>query len=190
MRHIAVTSYDDKYYVKRVREGETDAFAHLVRKYQNMVFATAAKITGSQHDAEDIAQEVFIKAFGALGRFNMEAEFSTWLYRIAYNTTISEVRRRRKKFIYIDEKLPDTEIDPGLDAVDAHRRTEILEKVLQNLDPEDSQLIMMRYFAKLPVSEISAISGLGLSNVKVRLHRIRNQMSVEINKVLEDGRER
>lgn len=191
LRHISVTTYDDTYYVSRVRGGDTDAFAHLVRKYQRMVFTTAAKITGSQHDAEDISQEVFIKVFGSLGKFNGGSEFSTWLYRIAYNTTVSEVRRRRRDFIRIDETLPETEIEDGANAPDAianHTRTDILESVLKTLAPEDAQLIMMRYYAKFTVAEVSAISGLSVPNVKVRLHRIRNYISMEISKLSKDGR--
>ncbi len=180
---------DDIYYVRRVREGDTDAFGHIVRKYQRMVFTTVVRIVDSHHDAEDITQEIFIKVFQSLGRFRGQSEFSTWLYRIAYNTTISEVRRRRNKFIRLDDDLPDTEITEDIDTLYLHQRAEILETVLKKLSPDDAQLIMLYYYNKQTIRNIAGIAGLSESNTKVRLHRIRNFINVEINKLLADGRD-
>lgn len=154
-----------------------------------MVFTTVAKIVNSHHDAEDITQEIFIKVFQSLHKFREQSTFSTWLYRVAYNTTISEVRRRYKKVVQIDENLPDTEISEDIDAIDTHRRAEILEIVLNQLSPADAQLIMLYYYGKLSIKNIAEISGLSESNTKVRLHRVRNFINIEINKILDDGKD-
>lgn len=187
MRQTFVSEFDDIHYVRLVCDGETDAFAHIVRRYQRMVFTTVVKIVDSHQDAEDITQEIFIKVFHSLSKFQGKSEFSTWLYRIAYNTTISEMRRRRRSFISLDERLPDTEIEDAIEAASAWQKEAILEQVLKMLNPSDAQLVMMYYFERRPVKEISGISGLGESNVKVRLHRIRNFMNAEINKLLDDA---
>jgi RNA polymerase sigma-70 factor (ECF subfamily) len=183
-----VSGLDDIEYVRLVCGGDTEAFGHIVRRYRRMVFTTVAKIVDSRHDAEDITQEIFIKVFRSLNRFRGQSEFSTWLYRIAYNTTISEVRRRRRDFVSLDERLPEAEIEEGIDHISTEERAAMLEQVLKMLNPEDAQIVMLYYFDGRSVKEISGISGLGESNVKVRLHRIRNFMNAEINKLLDDGK--
>lgn len=87
LRHTGMADFDDIYYVRRIKDGHTDAFVHIVRRYQRMVFTIVSKIVSRKVEAEDITQEVFIKAFQSLNKFREESEFATWLYRIAYNTT-------------------------------------------------------------------------------------------------------
>ena len=81
--------------IKRVKAGEIRAFSAIVSNYQKMVFTIVLKIVENREDAEDITQEIFIKVYKSLDKFKEESEFSTWLYRIAYNTTITEIRKKR-----------------------------------------------------------------------------------------------
>jgi RNA polymerase sigma-70 factor (ECF subfamily) len=88
-------------------EGDSSAYAAIVDKHKEMVFTIAVKIVRNQQDAEEVAQDVFVKAFHALATFKGDAKFSTWLYRIAYNTAISATRRKKPDFTVIDDKMID-----------------------------------------------------------------------------------
>lgn len=190
MRQTEVSVFEDIYYVRLVRDGQTEEFAHIVRRYQRMIYGMVARIADTPQDAEDITQDIFIKVFQSLHKFRGQSEFSTWIYRIAYNTTISAVRRRRRNFVVLDDHIPDMNIADEIADTSAGEREALLERVIKMLHPADAQIVMLYYFQSLPVKEISAISGLGESNVKVRLHRIRNYMNAEINKLIKYGEER
>jgi RNA polymerase sigma-70 factor (ECF subfamily) len=86
---------DDYFYIQRIKAGDMRAFNGIVLKYQSKLLTIIMKIVGNREDAEDIMQEAFIKVFQSLEQFKGDAEFSTWLYRVAYNTTISELRKRK-----------------------------------------------------------------------------------------------
>jgi RNA polymerase sigma-70 factor (ECF subfamily) len=178
----------DLSYVQRVKAGDVQAFTMIVSKYGEMVFTVVRKIVENREDAEDITQEVFIKIFKSLDRFREESNFSTWLYRIAYNTAISELRKRKlfcaqtedslllDNNSYTDENEEETEI-----------KLQYLEKALKNLPPDESFLITLHYMDEQSVENMSKISNLSVSNIKVKLHRIRRKLSVEINKLMQDG---
>jgi len=85
---------EDKFYIEKVLKGDTTAYADIVNKHKEMVFTIAVKILRNREDAEEIAQDAFVKAFQALPGFKGEARFSTWLYRIVYNAAISQSRKR------------------------------------------------------------------------------------------------
>lgn len=187
IRHTGMTSFDDIYYVRLIKEGDTNAFVHIVRRYQRMVFTIVSKIVTNTEDAEDITQEIFIKIYQSLAKFRGDSEFSTWLYRIAYNTAITEVRKTKREFISFDdmaEKVPDVEISDTIDDLNTEERLEYLDAVLKQLNPEDALLITLFYLNNQSVQEISEISNLSQSNVKVKLHRTRKFMNSEINKLI------
>jgi RNA polymerase sigma factor (sigma-70 family) len=95
--------YDDIYYIEKVLNGQTQYFSYIVEKYQNIVFSIALKVLRNREEAEEMAQESFIKAYKSLNTFKRKAKFSTWLYRITYNNCISEVRKRKIK-VYFDRR--------------------------------------------------------------------------------------
>lgn len=101
LRHTGMAEFDDIYFIRRIKDGHTDAFVHIVRRYERMVFTIVNKIVSRRVEAEDIVQEIFIKVFQSLKQFREESNFATWLYRIAYNTTISELRKRKHEFTAI-----------------------------------------------------------------------------------------
>jgi len=172
--------------IKRVKAGDFRAFSHIVSDYQQMVFTVALKIANNREDAEDITQEVFIKAFKSLDSFKEESEFSTWLYRIAYNTTLSELRKRKIAFSSFDDfsTLKEEEIDENREDIATEEKILYLEKALKTLPAEDALLITMFYLDNQSVEEISRISNLSQANVKVKLHRIRKKLAIEINKLM------
>jgi len=183
-----MTTQDDLFYIKQVKAGDIRAFSPIVSKYQKMVFTIVLKIVANREDAEDITQEVFVKAFKSLEQFKGEAVFSTWLYRIAYNTTLSELRKRKLSFTPINDNL-DTENelftdDEELDAKEI--KLQYLDETLQKLPPDEIFLVTLYYFREQSIEAISQISNLTIANVKVKLHRIRKKLALELTRLLEN----
>jgi len=182
-----MADFDDIYYIRRVQDGHTEAFVHIVRRYERMVFTIVNKIVINRADAEDISQEIFIKVYQSLGKFREESGFATWLYRIAYNTTISELRKRKHVFTAIEDNfdnIPDEEITDKIDEVKTEDKLLYLDSVLKKMSPDDALLISMFYLNSHTINDISQITGNSVANVKVKLHRIRKFMNFEINKLI------
>jgi len=181
-------SPNDLICVQRIKAGDIRAFSTIVSNYRKMVFTIALKITDNREDAEDIVQEVFIKVFKSLNQFKKESEFSTWLYRIAYNTTISELRKRKLAYVSINDNLnandePVTD-EEELDSADIKLRH--LDEALKKLPPDEIFLVTLYYFEEQSIEAISKISNLTVVNVKVKLHRIRKKLALEINRILQN----
>lgn len=188
MRHTGMTNFDDIFHIRQIKEGNINAFTYLVRRYEKMVFTVVRKIVSNSIEAEDITQEIFIKVYQSLHHFREESVFSTWLYRIAYNTTISELRKRKYVFTSIDdnfESIQDEGISHEIDSINAEERLKYLDIVLKQMSPPDAMLITMFYLNSNSIQEISEITGNSIANVKVKLHRIRKFMNFEINKLLQ-----
>jgi len=188
LRHTSMADFDDIYYVRRTKAGHTDAFVHIVRRYERMVLTIVSKIVPRRVEAEDITQEVFIKAFQSLDKFREESGFATWLYRIAYNATISELRKRKHEFTAIEDNfanIPDDEISDYIDEISIEEKLHYLDLVLKKLPPDDALLITMFYLNDHSIQDISLITGNSTANVKVKLHRIRKFMNFEINKLIQ-----
>lgn len=180
---------EDIEYIRLVRSGNTGAFAGIVNKYKKTVFNIVSKIISDTQHAEDIAQDVFIKVFQSLDKFKEKSKFSTWLYSITYNTTISETRKMKNKrmsFRDYHSGVEDNEFSDELDEVSKEEKLQCLESILKQMPAEDSLLITLYYLEDQPVADIAEITGLSQSNVKTRLFRIRKYMNYEINKLLEE----
>lgn len=183
-----MADFDDIYYIRCIKDGHTDAFIHIVRRYERMILTVVGKIVHCQVDAEDIAQEVFIKVFESIDKFREDSAFATWLYRIAYNTTISELRKRKYEFVAIEDKfsnIPDENISEVTDEVSLEKKLEYLDQVLKSLPPDDGLLITMFYLNNQSIQDISSITGHSVANVKVKLHRIRKIMNFELDKLIQ-----
>ena len=167
--------------IRRVLEGDTDAFGLLVDHYGSMVFQVVYRITDNREASEDLCQEAFIRAFRQLSQFKGDAAFSSWLYRIAWNLSMDHLDKARKQtWVDINEltethnrSLPATE---PFDTMDTAERRRALTREIERLAPPDRLLIELYYQEEKTVKEISWIMGLGESNVKIRLHRIRKKL--------------
>ncbi|NQV01438.1 MAG: sigma-70 family RNA polymerase sigma factor [Bacteroidia bacterium] len=179
---------DDTHYIDLVLGGDSSAFAGLVAKHKNMVFSIALKILKNREDAEEVVQDSFLKTFEALGSFEKKSKFSTWLYRIAYNAAITKTRKKRVEFVGIDDRIitnyTEDEIQERVGQFDAEEQKMIIDKALKRLPEEDNLLITLFYKAENSVGEISRITRLTESNVKVRLHRIRKRLYGEISEIM------
>ncbi len=178
---------NDLYYIRQVLRGEVDAFAHIVRQYNRMVFTVVNRVVQRREEAEDITQEIFVKVFQTLDKFREESEFSTWLYRVAYNTAISELRRRKNLRLAYEENydnIPDENILDVVDDLSIEQQLVYLDDILDKMPSDDALLITMFYLNGHSVKEIGEIVGQSVGNIKVRLHRIRKYMSCEMNKLI------
>ncbi len=179
---------DDIYYIEKVLNGESAAYAFLVEKHKNLVFSIVLKVLNSREDAEEIAQDVFLKAYQSLGTFEKKSKFSTWLYRIAYNAAISKTRKKKVEFVSMDEhtilNYSTDEVTGNMHELDPEDRQKVLARALLSLPEEDNLLLTLFYKAENSIEDISGITGLSESNVKVKLHRIRKKLYEEMNSMM------
>ncbi len=177
---------DDIFYINQVLEGKTAAFSYLIDKHKDNAFNLALRICGNREEAEEIAQDAFLKAFRSLGKFRMQSGFGTWLYRIVYNTAISLVRTKRKGLLAVDE-FPASAVDfmnTGEDEEKAayEYRNSLVSFALQKITEEERALVTLHYYNGLNTETIAKITGQSKSNVKVRLFRARKKIIEIINK--------
>jgi len=186
---------DDKELVKAAISGDEDACAELVRRHQDMVFRLAARITRRPELVEDVAQEVFIKAFKGLARFRRQSSFSTWLYRITVNKSIECMRRESARDSAMERASQDRAAFPDsvilCDSMSGERmvlRREVQAKVrdaLGALSPEARALLALRYMEELSTPEIAEVLELPEGTVRSRLYYTRLELAKVLAPVLE-----
>jgi len=150
----------------------------------------ALKILRNKEEAEETAQDAFIKAYQSLSKFKRESKFSTWLYRIVYNAAISKTRKKVLQKVDLNNEIIDNyttdEIKSNLLILEEGDKKKLVKKIMSNLSPDESSLITLYYFDENTTEQIAEIMGLSQSNVKVRLFRIRNKMNYELQQYLLD----
>ena len=175
---------DDKFYIEKVLKGDTNAYADLVNKHKEMVFTIAVKILRNHEDAEEIAQDTFLKAFNALSNFKGDAKFSTWIYRIAYNTAISQSRKRKHEFAAINEEMIDNyttdKVSRSVNEFNEDEQINAINSLMEKLPEEENLLLTLFYKNEKSIGDISEITGYTESNVKVKLYRLRKKMYNEL----------
>jgi RNA polymerase sigma factor (sigma-70 family) len=178
----------DIFYLQQILSGNVRAYGFLVEKHKEMVFSIALKIVHNREDAEEISQDAFVKAYQSLSGFKNEAKFSTWLYRIVYNSAISKVRKKKLELAPLDDSTinnySDDKIDPDFFLVDEPDQFELLQKALQSLPEDENVIVSLFYQNENSIEDISAITGLTVANVKVKLHRIRKKLYTEMQKMM------
>jgi RNA polymerase sigma-70 factor (ECF subfamily) len=176
---------DDNHYIDRVLNGDVSAYATLVSKHKNLVFSIALKILNNREDAEEVAQDCFVKVFQALKTFERKSKFSTWLYRIVYNAAISRTRKKRLELVpmddYVIQNYSEDDHFGGAADLDPEEQKEMIDRAMKQLTDDESLLITLFYKGENSIEDISSITGLSMSNVKVRLHRIRKKLHGELS---------
>jgi RNA polymerase sigma-70 factor (ECF subfamily) len=166
--------------IERIRDGEETLYESLILAHSPKILSVVRSVVGNNEDAEEIAQDVFVKAYFSLDKFRGDSSFSTWLFRIAYNMAISKVRKKRISYLEIDKAgVITSEVfsQDDTEALEKEKRFQILEKLLNTLDAKERFLIILFYNQEKSIKEISAITGMGESNVKVSLHRIKKRLA-------------
>lgn len=172
---------NDNEVITQVLGGDHQAFAGLVNKYQNYVFTLALRMLKNREDAEEIAQDVFVKAYKALADFRGESRFSTWLYTIVNTTCLTFLRKKRPEIHTLDNEVLMAKVentDSGMNAnqVEQKSRQSMVNKAIALLPPDDAELITLFYKAEQSLEEIARILHVESNTAKVRLHRARTRL--------------
>ena len=156
-------------------------YAHFVKLYSQQVLDFTVRMVSSRADAEELAQNAFVKAYRALERFEGKASFLTWISRIAYNESINHLKRRKIRLIDIDEaSIADDDIADDELSTGNEERIRLMENALDNLPPDERMLVHLYYYEDKPLQEIAYVMDAESNALAVRLHRIRKKLLIMI----------
>jgi RNA polymerase sigma factor (sigma-70 family) len=179
---------EDNFYIDKILNGDNASFASLIDKHKTMAYNIAFRILKSREDAEEIAQDSFLKAYHSLKEFKRESKFSTWLFRIIYNNSISRIRKKKLDINSYDDEnfewMEPAEAALELDKLHHLEQKKYVNEALLKLTAEDATVISLFYINESTVEEISVVTGLSESNVKVKLHRSRKKLFEELQLLL------
>ena len=184
MTHVELT---DTEIIKRVLADEQALFAQLVQRYQSYVFTLVLRFTDNREDAEEISQDVFVKAYRSLADFRGDAKFSSWLYTIVRTSCITFLRKKKLDTISLDNERTSLQVgnrESGFTAnnVEQKSRHAIVNTAIRMLSPDDSQILTLFYKGEQSLGEIGQVMGLEPNTVKVKLHRARNRLKEKMEK--------
>lgn len=181
-----VGAADDRELVRRAQREDKEAFEELIRRHQHRVFAVAGGILRRREDVEDIAQQVFVKAYFSLKRFDQRAAFSTWLYKITVNECWDMLRKKKVRPLVYEADLSEEQArqvissaetgkeEPDIsDRLEARQRVELL---LEGLDERDRLMLILKEVEGFSIEEIAKVLDLNANTVKVRLFRARRRV--------------
>ena len=168
---------DEKQLIARILDGHAEDFGYFLEHYSQEAFAIVARLVPQQEDAEELVQDAFVRAFSRLETFGGRSSFSTWICRIAYTTAVSWLRKRRIKYLSIDDQpeLSSAEIDETLDD---ESRIDQLRHSIALLTPDEQTLITLYYYDNRPLADIAYILDLEAGTIATRLHRIRRKLFI------------
>lgn len=170
---------DEDTLIKRSIDGDHAAFAQLMERYAGAVFNLAYRMLGNAHEAEDASQEIFLRVYTNLARFDQERRFSTWLLSIGSNYCIDRLRRRRFAWLTLDDTvltIPNPGKGPEHSAIEREER-DAVQRALLRLPPAYREIAVLRYWNDLSYEEICDVTGLPESTIKTRLHRARRMLA-------------
>lgn len=180
---------NDQVYINKILNGDTNAFTVLVDRYKDLVFTLALRMVKNREEAEEVSQDTFIKVYKSLNRFKGDSKFSTWIYRVAYNTCLDRLKKNKRQeyTVAIDEYTEHQvkTLENALDALEEQEKQLAIKKCLEMLPSEDSFILTLYYFEELSLDEISKITGLKPNNVKVKLFRSRKKLATILKQHLE-----
>ncbi|UMZ72559.1 RNA polymerase sigma factor [Natranaerofaba carboxydovora] len=176
----------DELLVQRCKKGQLEAYEKLIKKYENKVYSLCYRYSGNYDDANDLAQEAFIKVFNSIDKFKGKSAFSTWLYRVTANVCLDEMRKKKKTPISIDKpqeteegevyfNLPDQKYNPEIIA-EKNDLKQLVHKGISKLPKEQRIIIILREMEELSYEEISEVLEISIGTVKSRLNRARKNL--------------
>jgi RNA polymerase sigma factor (sigma-70 family) len=180
---------DDQHYIRMAREGDTNAFAVLVDRYKDMVFTLSLKMLKDREEAEEVSQDTFVKVYQSVSKFNGESKFSTWIYKVAFNTCLDRLKKnKRLQPVAVLDEFTEREaisLMNVLDSIEERERKQVIQDCLNGLPGEDSFLLTLYYFEEQSLEEIAKIIGINPNNVKIRLYRSRKKLAALLKDRLE-----
>ncbi|PIB29463.1 RNA polymerase sigma factor [Maribacter sp. 4G9] len=179
----------DQLLIECALKGDISAYDKLVDRYKHMVFTLALRLVRNREDAEEVAQDTFIKLYSGLATFKGESKFSTWLYKIAYRKGLDCLKKQKSQPQTKSFDINDTSalsLYPEIwNKIEIKERRKTIKRAIEQLDNEDSVLITLFYYQELSLVEISEIMGIETNTVKVKIHRARKKLALILRNLLE-----
>lgn len=180
---------NDQILINQIVEGDTNSFSILVDRYKDLVFTLALRMLKNREEAEEVAQDTFIKTYKSLDKFKGDSKFSTWIYRVAYNSCLDRIKKNKKHLndVEINEFTAHqvVAIDNALDKMETKEQKEAIQRCINALPCEESFLLTLYYFDDLSLDEISKIVGITANSIKVKLFRCRKKLATILKSQLE-----
>jgi len=181
----------DSELIQNILAGETAQYALLVKRHQRFVFTLALRFSKNREDAEEIAQDCFVKAYKALATFKQTSKFSTWLYTITYTTAMTFLRKKRLNTDSIHDEETFLELEnhtSGLNANDYEKQDShaFLNQAIGQLMPDDAAIITLFYKGERSLEEIGETLHMEPNTIKVKLHRARQRLKEKLQYLLKD----
>ena len=173
--------------IQLVLQGQTPAYAELVERYKNFVFTIVLRYISSREDAEEVSQDIFVKAFRSLADFKGASKFSTWLYTITTTSCLTFLRKKKLDVQSLDNErvfAAADNIDSGMSAnqIEQKSRIAMVNEAIKMLSPDDAQIITLFYKGEQTLEEIARILGKEPNAVKVQLHRARTRLKEKMQR--------
>ena len=169
----------DQEIIDSVRKGNDSDYSIIVNRYKNKAFSMLKRMLKNDFEAEEVLQDCFLKAYKSLVNFKGESKFSTWFYRIVYNTALTRLSSQKRKteteMTSVEDHF-DLESEYGSDEIEKTDMKEFIHDLIGKLPERYTAIITMFYLNEMSIEEISEVMGLTISNVKVILHRSRNSL--------------
>ena len=172
-----------------IRSGDKSAFKELINRHKDYAFTVAYRILNNREDAEEVAQDAFMQAFGALKSFNAESIFTTWFYRIVFNAALMQQRKNKVVSIDIETSSEAFLVSHSSDSAEdlqKNERKKAIQKALQSLSADDTAMITLFYLKELSLEEIAEITKISAETAKVKIHRARKRLAEEMKKMLNE----
>lgn len=191
---MTTEAISDADYVQKLQRGQTDAFEALIRRHEKTIFNLVYRMLGDYDEAAETSQEVFLSAYRAIGSFRGDANFSTWLYRIAINhasTRRKSLNLRQQRNVSIDNTEPMRDPQPGpAESLEKKEIRDTVQRALGTLSEDDAAVILLRDLQDVPYDEVAQVLDLPVGTVKSRLHRARQALKSELASYFYAGRKK
>ena len=178
----------DEYYIQQTLKGNVNAYAFLVEKYKHMVYTLTIRIVKNREEAEEVAQDVFVKAYKNLNKFKGDSKFSTWIYKIAYYASLDALKLNKRQIRsgnidnFKEQNIGIT--DDSLKFLHDKERKQIINDAIFKLSEDERVIITLYYFEELPIKEISKVVDLSEDNIKIKLFRSRKKLAGLLKNVI------
>lgn len=169
----------DQEIIDSVRKGNDSDYSIIVNRYKNKAFSMLKRMLKNEFDAEEVLQDCFLKAYNSLNAFKGESKFSTWFYRIVYNSALTKLSSKKRKTVEEMTSIEDhfnLETEYRADEIEKKDLTQFIQETITKLPERYSAIITMFYLNEMSIEEISDVMSISISNVKVMLHRSRNAL--------------
>lgn len=185
---------DDIFYIEKVLGGDTHAYSYLVEKHKRMAYTFALKLVKNPEDAEEVAHDAFVKAYQSLKEFRHESKFTTWLYKIVFNLSISRLRKKRLPITSLEEgnfgNFEFTGAENLFNTLTDKEQALLVRQAVDRLPDDERVVITLYYLNECAVKDITEITGISESNVKIKLFRARKRLWEMLKFMYQDQKEK